>query len=238
MIYGQPINIMLVDDHKMILNGLRGLLETQMAFRVVAEAAGGEEALHKVNELHKANGKEAIHLVVTDLTMRRGTINGIQLTKKLLADFPALRVLVYTMHDEEAYILQAIQAGAWGYVMKDEDTAVDPVIEAIHRIVKGHKVFPLVLKPEEHLTPTERQVLWLLGDGKSNAYIAAKLHETSITKRTVEKHRSNIWDKLKEYLSKEDSENPTVLINIATRYRDRCPFPIIIDAKMKDRSSR
>jgi two-component system response regulator NreC len=234
MIYDRPVNIMLVDDHKMILKGLRGLLETQVAFRVVAEAASGEEALHKVNELHKANeldkangknGKEAIHLVVTDLTMRRGTINGIQLIKKLLADFSTLRILVYTMHDEEAYILQAIKAGAWGYVTKDEDTAVDPVIEAIHKIVKGQKVFPFVLKPEEDLTPTERQVLWLLGDGKSNAYIAAELRKTSIAKRTVEKHRSNIWDKLKKYLSEEDGKNPTILINIATRYRDRCPYP-------------
>jgi DNA-binding NarL/FixJ family response regulator len=236
MIYDRPINIMLVDDHKMVLNGLRGLLETELAFRVVAEAAGGEEALRKVNELHKANGKEEIHLVVTDLAMRRGTINGIELTKKLLADFSTLRVLVYTMHDEEAYILQAIKAGAWGYVTKDEDTAVAPIIEAIHRIVKDQKVFPPVLKPEELLTPTERQVLWFLGDGKSNAYIAAELRETSITKRTVEKHRSNIWDKLKGYLPEEDGKNPTILINIATRYRDRCPYPI--DAEMKDRSSR
>ncbi|BCT67770.1 response regulator transcription factor [Nitrosospira sp. NRS527] len=247
MINSQLINIMLVDDHDMILKGVRGLLETQTAFRVVAEATGEEDALlkanefHKANKLHEANGPEALHLVVTDLEMPhvkmpRGTINGIQLTKKLLFRFPALRVLVYTYHDEEKYIFQAIEAGAWGFVTKGAESA-GLLIEATRRIVNGHKVFPPVLKPEEHLTPTERQVLWLLGDGKSNAYIAAKLRETSITKRTVEKHRSNIWDKLKEYLSEEDSENPTVLINIATRYRDRCPFPIIIDTKMKDGSS-
>lgn len=252
MINSQLINIMLVDDHDMILKGVRGLLETQTAFRVVAEAKGEEDALlkanefhkenelHKANELHEANGPEALHLVVTDLEMPRvemprGTIDGIQLTKKLLVCFPALRVLVYTFHDEEKYIRQAIEAGTWGFVTKGPESA-GPLIKAIHKIVKGQKVFPFMLKPEEDLTPTELQVLWLLGDGKSYANIAATLHETSITKRTVETHRSNIWKKIKGSLSKEDGKNPKILINIATRYRDRCPYPI--DAEMKDISSR
>ena len=228
MIYDRPINIMLVDDHKMILKGLRGLLETQVAFRVVAEAASAEEALQKVKELHKANeldkvnGKEAIHLVVTDLEMPHGTISGIQLIKKLLADFSTLRILVYTMHDEEAYILQAIKAGAWGYVTKDEDTAVDPVIEAIHRIVKGQKVFPLVLRPEKSLTLRQKQVLWLLGDGKTNEDIATILN---IVEHTVRDYRSDILQELREVAPVEMAGNPALLIICAVKYRMRCRYP-------------
>ena len=230
MIYDRPINIMLVDDHKMILKGLRGLLETEMAFRVVAEATGEENALlevnklHKANELRKANGKEekTLHLVVTDLEMPRGTISGFQLITKLLTDFPALRILVYTMYNEETYILQAIKAGAWGYVTKDDETAEVSVIEAIRRIVKGHKVFPLVLKPEECLTLRQKQVLWLLGDGKTNEEIATIL---DIVEHTVTDYRSHISQKLRGVVPVENAGNPALLIICAVKYRMRCHYP-------------
>jgi two-component system response regulator NreC len=143
------------------------------------------------------------------------------------------------MHNEDKHILQAIQAGAHGYVLKDRPAS--EIINAISRIVKGKTVFPPVLQLERLLTPTERQVLWLLGDGKSNTYIAGigiAKGKLGITRRTVEGHRSSIWQKLKAVLPEEEGENPAVLINIATRYRDRSPFPIIIDAKTKDKSSR
>jgi two-component system response regulator NreC len=234
MIYDRPINIMLVDDHELLLKGLRGLLETRPAFRVVAEASGVEEALRT------AKDRGGIDLVVTDLGMPHGTTAGIELTMKLLAEFPTLHVLIYTMHNEDKHILQAIQAGASGYVLKDRPAS--DIINAISSIVKGKTVFPPVLELERLLTPTERQVLWLLGDGKSNTYIAVEIGiakgKLGITRRTVEGHRSSIWQKLRTVLPEEEGENPAVLINIATRYRDRSPFPIIIDAKVKDRSSR
>jgi two-component system response regulator NreC len=203
---------MLVDDHGLLRDGLRGLLETSPLFRVVAEAARMEEALRKAQD-------HALDLVVTDLEMPRGFTDGIELTKRLRAAFPALFVLIYTMHHEEEFVLQAIEADARGYVVKEQE-GID-LMDAINKVVNGRFVFPQVSKPEDLLTPAERQVLWLLGDGKSNKHIAAKL---SIVGRTVEGYRSSISEKFEVFLQEGD-DSKVMLIHIATKYRMRCPFP-------------
>jgi two-component system response regulator NreC len=214
MTYDRPINIMLVDDHEMLRDGLRGLLATSPLFTVVAQAARIEEALREAQH-------NAVDLVVTDLEMPSGFTNGIELTKRLRATFPALLVLIYTMHRQEEFILQAIKARAHGYVVKDQP-GID-VIDAINKIVNGRPAFPPVKEPEKLLTMAERQVFWLLGDSKSNEYIAEKL---AITDRTVEGHRSSSLQKLRPILQVKSSENELIkFIQSATKYAKRCPFP-------------
>lgn len=211
MIYDRPINVMLVDDHEVLRKGLRGLLEASPRFRVTAEAAGMEETLCKAQH-------NEVDLVVTDLEMPCDFASGIELTQRLRAAFPVLYVLIYTMHREEEFILQAIDADAHGYVVK-EQPAID-LINAVNKVINGQRVFPPTVNPEKLLTPTERQVFWLLGDGKSNTYIATKL---SLQVHTVQDYRSKIWQKLKVVLPEREGNN--TLIHHATKYRMRSLFP-------------
>ena len=96
-------------------------------------------------------------------------------------------------------------------------------MDVINKIINGRTVFPPVKEPEKLLTPTERQVFWLLGDSKSNEYVAEKL---AITDRTVEGHRSSSLQKLRPILQVKSSENELIkFIQSATKYAERCPFP-------------
>lgn len=211
MIYDRPINIMLVDDHPMMRDALRGRLETRPTFRVVAEAADAEEALRHANDM-------AIDLVVTDIEMP-GT-DGIALTTKFRTKFPAIAVLVFTLHHEEEFILRAIEAGARGYVNKKEPGSI--IINAINKIIKGQTVFPQVAKPESLLTLREKQVFWLLGDVKTNEDIAIKF---DIVEHTVADCRSRILQKLRTVVPVEMADNPALLIIYAVKYRMRCHYP-------------
>jgi DNA-binding NarL/FixJ family response regulator len=206
-----PIKILIVDDHPMTRTGLRGLLETRPAFSVVAEANNAKEAL-----CHAKNMK--IDVVLMDINMP--DTNGIELTAQFRTAFPMIAVLIFSMHEEEEYVLQAIKAGAQGYVLKT--ASARDIIETINKIITDQVVFPLVLKPELLLTLRERQVLWLIGDEKSNREIARKL---GIEERTVEGHRHKIWQKLKTVLPEEKAANQASLIIIAVKYRMRCNYP-------------
>jgi DNA-binding NarL/FixJ family response regulator len=184
------VRILLVDDHPLVRDGLRARLETIPHFAVVAEAGNGEEALQHA----AANG---IDLALMDINM--AGMNGLELTARFHTLYPEIAVLMLSMHDKAEYVMQAIQAGARGYVLKDAP-ATD-IIAAIDTVMKGGiyysaglaKQLAKPMAPVQLLTPREREVLQCIATGKSNKHIAREL---DLSVRTVETHRLNIKRKL------------------------------------------
>jgi len=185
------IKILLVDDHPLVRDGLRARLEAVPAFQVVAEAGGAEEALRHAQSME-------IDLVLMDINMR-GT-NGIELTAQFDAMFPEIAVLILSMHDNAEYVMQAMQAGARGYVLKDAPG--QDIVSAIETVISGGIYYSAALAkqlsrpmtPGLLLTARERQILQQIAEGKSNKQIAREL---DLSVRTVETHRLNIKRKLK-----------------------------------------
>lgn len=187
----QPyVHILLVDDHPLVRDGLRARLETIPHFAVVAEAGNADEALRHAASL-------TIDLVLMDINL--SGMNGIELTGRFNALYPEIAVLMLSMHDKAEYVMQAMQAGARGYVLKDAP-AID-IITAIDTVMSGGiyysaglaKQLARPLQPTLLLTPREREVLQCIATGKSNKHIA---REMDLSVRTVETHRLNIKRKL------------------------------------------
>ena len=184
------IKILLIDDHPLVRDGLRARLEAVPAFQVVAEAGGAQEALSHAHHI-------GIDLALMDINMR-GT-NGIELTAQFHALFPHIAVLILSMHDKAEYVMQAMQAGARGYVLKDAPG--QDIVCAIETVISGGIYYSAALArqlsrpmtPGLILTARERQILHQIAEGKSNKQIAREL-ELSV--RTVETHRLNIKRKL------------------------------------------
>lgn len=184
------VHILLVDDHPLVRDGLRARLESIPHFSVVAEAANADEAL-----THAAS--HVIDLALMDINLTG--MNGIELTARLHELYPEIAVLMLSMHDKAEYVVQAIQAGARGYVLKDAP-ALD-IIRAIDTVMEGGiyysagltKQLARPLSTSQLLTPRERQVLQRIATGKSNKHIAREL---DLSVRTIETHRLNIKRKL------------------------------------------
>jgi DNA-binding NarL/FixJ family response regulator len=184
------VRILLVDDHPLVRDGLRARLETIPRFTVVAEAGNADEALH-----HAAS--RAIGLVLMDINLTG--MNGIDLTARFHALHPEVAIIILSMHDKAEYVMQAVQAGARGYVLKDAP-AMD-IIQAIDTVMSGGiyysaglaKQLSQPLAPSFLLTPREKEVLQRIGAGRSNKHIAREL---GLSVRTVETHRLNIKRKL------------------------------------------
>ncbi|MEM6359879.1 MAG: response regulator transcription factor [Bacteroidota bacterium] len=217
----ETINIILADDHELVRNGLRLLLETEQHIQVIGEAADGEETVALA-------GKLKPHVAIVDIRMPK--LNGIQATQQLKAKFPLTKVLVLTMHEDEEYITQSVDSGADGYLLKD--TGKEEFLKAIHTVHSGQKYFsgdissilverylsaknvPAAVSPSEledkdyGLTKREKQLLRMIYEGVSNKDIADQLDKSI---RTVETHRFNIMKKLEvnniaELLRKIDQE--------------------------------
>jgi DNA-binding NarL/FixJ family response regulator len=182
--------IMLIDDHPLVRDGLRARLETVPGLEVVAEAGNAEEALAAA-ALHQ------IDLTLMDINMRG--INGIELTARFHALHPEIAVLILSMHDKAEYVMQSIQAGARGYVLKDAPS--QDIVHAIETVRSGGIYYSAALARQltqplpvrELLTQREREVLQHIANGESNKQIAREL---DLSVRTVETHRLNIKRKL------------------------------------------
>ncbi len=184
------IHILLVDDHPLVRDGLRARLEAVPHFRVVAEADGAEDALRQASE-------HAIDLVLMDINMRG--ISGIEASARFRQQFPAIAVLILSMHDKVEYVSQAMQAGARGYVLKDAPGK--DIVLAIETVMAGGIYYSAALarqlaRPlvqDNQLSVREQEVLQQLAGGHSNKQIARTL---DLSVRTVETHRLNIKRKL------------------------------------------
>ncbi len=194
------ITILLVDDHAVVRDGLRLLLETQADFRVIGDAADGREAVRQVNQ-------HCPDVVILDIAMP--DLNGIEAMRQMRRVCPATQVIILSMHASTSYILQALQAGASGYLLKA--AAGSEVINAVRVVQSGQhylsqKIVDNVIgnylsKPEAVETPSplarlssrEREILQLVVEGKSSAEIAQIL---SISPNTVDTYRSRLMQKL------------------------------------------
>jgi two-component system, NarL family, response regulator NreC len=194
------VRIVLGDDHTIVRQGLRKILEDRHGWEVVAEAGDGREAVKKVLELEP-------DVAVLDIGMP--LLNGIEAVRQIVKRAPSVRILILSMHSDEAYITQALQAGAKGYLLKD--SADTDLIRAVSDVAAGRSFFsPAVAKVMlddyvrhladkgivdryDALSEREREVFQLIAEGHSNKEIADLL---SISPATVETHRAHIFQKL------------------------------------------
>jgi len=190
--------ILIADDHAIVRAGLRALLHAEADLELIGEASGGYEAIDLVE-------KNAPEVLVLDLSMP--DLDGISVTRNLKPRFPDLRILILTLHEDEALLKEAIRAGASGYILKR--AAETELVSAIQTVLRGELfVDPSMLrsligeaqpapagpaKQAEDLTPREIDVLKLIVEGYTNRQIGEKL---VLSVRTVEGHRANIADKL------------------------------------------
>jgi DNA-binding NarL/FixJ family response regulator len=191
--------VLLADDHAIVRSGLRMVLDAQPDIEVVAEAGDGAEAVQRALQ-------DDVDLAILDVAMPRMT--GLQAAAELHRRRPQLRVLILSMHDNEQYFFEALKAGASGYVLKS--AANRDLVEAIRASMRGEPfLYPAAVTalirdylerarsgesiPEDPLTPREQEVIKLIAEGYTSEEIAETL---VISKKTVERHRANILDKL------------------------------------------
>jgi two-component system response regulator NreC len=195
----KPICILLADDHRILREGIRALIEDQEDMQVVGEAEDGQATLKMVSQLNP-------DVVVMDIAMP--LLNGLEATRQIRRDFPQVKVLILTMHENEEYIRQVLAAGALGYVLKD--AAARDLLGAIRTVYQGEAVLsPAItrlviedylrwgdIRPEDTtngLTAREREVLQLIAEGYTNKEIAEIL---SLSVKTIQSHRANLMNKL------------------------------------------
>lgn len=184
------VRLLLVDDHPMVREGLRARLSHVPQFEVIDEAGSAAEALQSL-------AQHDIHLVLMDIGMK--PVNGIELAAQVLARWPRLKVLMFSMYDNPEFVQRALQAGASGYLLKD--APADDIVAAIGVVMSGATFLsPGVSgrlfrneQPRPLLSPREAEVLSALGRGESSKQMAARL---GLSFRTVEAHRQSIKRKL------------------------------------------
>jgi DNA-binding NarL/FixJ family response regulator len=194
------IRILLADDHMVVRDGVRALLEKQADMTVVGEAADGRETVQLTAE-------QLPHVVVMDIAMPN--MNGIEATRRIVASHPAVGVVILSMHQDESYVLRSLKAGARGYLLKD--SLRGEVVEAVRTVAQGRSFLTRrvsKLLQEDYvsemqrrgledsydlLTDREREVLQLVAEGQANKEVAAALN---ISLTTVETHRAHVLQKL------------------------------------------
>lgn len=191
------VKVALVDDHPIVRQGLRNLLQTEPSFSVVGEADDGIMGVELVQRVKP-------DVLIVDLMMPG--LNGLDLIKQALKRLPKLRILVLSMQSADSYVVEALNYGAAGFVLKE--TGPSEIIQAIHTVVAGKQYLSPKLSerlmgsstrtkklkdPYETLTPREREILHLIIEGNTNSQIAKRL---VLSPRTVELHRSRIMKKL------------------------------------------
>lgn len=188
------IRLLLADDHSIIRSGLRQILATEPGLSVVGEAAQGSEVLAMLRQ-------NEVDILVTDLSMPG--ISGLDLIRRVHADFPGIRIIVLSMHNEAQLVSRALRAGAVGYVTKDSDPAI--LVAALRKVATGGRYIDPVLvdamvfgaaddrPPHEILSDREYEILLCLCSGMSLNDISNKLH---ISAKTVTTHKARLMQKL------------------------------------------
>ena len=191
--------LLLADDHALVREGLRLILEREPDFEVVAEASDGAEAVRE-------GLRAEIDVAILDVSMP--TLTGLQAARQLLAHKPDLRVLILSMHDNEQFFFEALKVGASGYVLKT--AADDDLVSACRAALRGEPfLYPGAVRalirehlersrqgeepPDDPLTSRESEVVKLIAEGHTSREIAEIL---SISENTVERHRANVLSKL------------------------------------------
>ncbi len=200
----KTIKVVLADDHVLVRDGIKSLLESQEDILVIDEASNGKEAL-------EVTRKQLPDILIVDIRMPE--MNGIEVVKKLKGSHPDIKTLVLSMHDSEEYVVQSIQAGADGYLLKG--SSKEEFLKALYTIAAGTKYFSgdissIIIKnfvsglpsksvkkqstgEDYNITKREKQILKLVLLGKSNKEISEELN---ISIRTAEVHRFNVMKKL------------------------------------------
>ena len=192
--------VLLVDDHRMMREGLRSLLEQQEGIEVVGDTSDGRSAMKLVQKLRP-------QIVIMDVAM--SDLNGVEATRQIVASVPGVKVLALSMHREMQFVARMLEAGASGYLLKDD--AFEELAQAIREVAAGGtylspRIASLVVADYvarlredgdtdlSELTPREREVLQLIAEGHTTHGVAQRLN---ISVKTVETHRRHIMDKLK-----------------------------------------
>jgi DNA-binding NarL/FixJ family response regulator len=197
-----PYRILIADDHEIVRRGLKSVLEAQPDYEVIGEALTGREAVDLAR-------RQKPDLVIMDIGMPE--LNGLEATRQLLKEFPAIEVLILTMHESEQVIREVLDTGARGYILKsDAGRELVAAVDALrrHKPYFTTKVSEMVLTgylrgggrseepcdvPRLQLTPREREIVQLLAEGKANKEVATTLN---ISVKTAETHRARIMAKL------------------------------------------
>jgi DNA-binding NarL/FixJ family response regulator len=195
------ITVFLADDHRVVREGLKMLLETNQDIKVIGSADNGRDAIGRIEDLKP-------DIAIIDIAMPG--LNGIEITAQVREKLATTRCIILSMHSTSEHIFRAFQAGAWGYVLKE--AAGSEVIDAVRSVYSGNrylckKIADVVIdshilkqesqmsekSPLERLSAREREILQLVAEGKSSADIAAIL---LISQKTVETYRSRLMQKL------------------------------------------
>ena len=208
------IRVLIAEDHTVVREGIRMILDAQADVEVVGEARDGEEAVRLAKQLHP-------DVVVMDISMPRK--NGVEATQEIKRILPDTQVLILTMHEEESYVFQLLRLGAAGYVLKR--AAVTDLVEAVRAAARGEAfLYPAVARSVvqdyldrmrtgegtgryDGLTDREREILVLIAEGMTNSQIADRLF---ISVKTVQTHRAHIMEKL-------DLHDRSLLVRYAVR---------------------
>jgi len=193
------IRILLADDHKIMREGLRSLLEKESDLEVVAEAENGRRAVQLTLKFKP-------HIVIMDISMP--DLNGIEATRQIIGELPDVKIICLSMHSDRRFVAGILKAGASGYLLKD--CAFEELVYAVRTVVANRTYLSPAIadivvedylrqlsRPDSSvssvLTPREREVLQLLAEGWSTKQIASHLH---VSFKTIETHRRQIMDKL------------------------------------------
>jgi DNA-binding NarL/FixJ family response regulator len=195
-----PLRILIADDHYVVRAGLRALLESRSGWEVCAEATNGREAVEKAAKLRP-------EIAVVDISMP--LLNGVEVVRQLRKVAPETQILILTMHESDDLVQQVVEAGARGYILKDDAdrillAAVDAlrrkktyfstrVSDVVERSDSRGEAPDAVRASRSRLTPREREIVQLLAEGKSNKEVASLL---GISVKTAEAHRANVMLKL------------------------------------------
>lgn len=210
-------SILLVDDHAIILDGIKAMLQNEPDITILGEAYNGVQALEKVKILDP-------DIIIMDISMP--DLSGIEATKLISKDFPKVKIIILTQHDSKEYILEVLKAGAHGYLLKNSPK--DELLHAIKKVAKnekyiGDKASALLLDdmlkqkvqnseqelPEVILTKREIEIIELIANDNSNQEISELLN---ISLRTVETHRRNVMQKI-------DVNTVVALVHYAVKHK-------------------